>query len=136
MNGQPPATDAERMAVQELLGIGFAFSQVEDYDLAEEWAVRAYRLGQATTHPETPADQGTSVSGGAGGPSGRQWYASAAFTGDWERHYLPTSPPRGALTAALCGRRHRKWWRVEEFSKPEKFTECAACMSAGAEGAR
>lgn len=33
--------------VTGLIGAGFCFSQVEDYHMAVEWAVRAYRAGLA-----------------------------------------------------------------------------------------
>src|SRR4051794_21522663 len=37
----------------DLIGAGFTFSSVEDYDKAMQWALRAYRAGQAAT-PDGP----------------------------------------------------------------------------------
>jgi hypothetical protein len=44
-----PELDQEKAhaAVLSLIGAGFNFSQVEDYDLAVEWACRAYIAGHA-----------------------------------------------------------------------------------------
>jgi hypothetical protein len=44
------AEDPELLArLVDLLGIGFTFPSPEHYDMALEWAARAYRAGQATT---------------------------------------------------------------------------------------
>lgn len=42
-----PTDEATELYVTGLIGAGFCFSQPEDYDMARQWAIRAYLAGLA-----------------------------------------------------------------------------------------
>lgn len=52
--------------VNGLIGAGFCFSQVEDYHMALEWAVRAYRQGLAGQTMSDVIRAGRELQGGDG----------------------------------------------------------------------
>lgn len=65
VRGSDPVSDEEvDVYVTGLIGAGFCFSQPDDYDMALQWAGRAYRAGLAG---HRLSDVIAAARGGAGG---------------------------------------------------------------------